>query len=218
MTKSVDVFPIDFFVEPDAWVPIEELRQKYHDRNSQVRDEHEMAAIMQSIADEGFTAEMIIVNPWNDKIVSGHGRTEACWLLGYRDKLPVIHKTYASELEHRLAMLRWNRARGHLDIEKEQAELAFLLRTYSSEQIQTALAYTEADLLALVPSLGAVPTIEELAAQYGAPGDRDFWPWINVQVPPEAYALYQSLLGELPGTDDAWKIDQMLRSVDRADL
>ena len=204
---------IDFHVEPDAWIPIADMRQKFHERNSQVRTELEMEAIKDSIRQEGFTAEIIILNSWNDKLVSGHGRTEACWQLGYRGKLPVIYKNYPSELDHRLAMLRWNRARGHMNIEDEQRELVFLLDAYPRSEIERSLAYMDETLNALVPGLSAPQTLEQLAAEYGINGDRDFWPWIAVSISPEAMAMYQSFLDDLPGLDEAWKIDQILRAV-----
>lgn len=148
-----DLENIEFKVEPDAWVPVEDLMKKFHPFNSQTRWEHEKDAIVRSIADYGFSGELIIVNPWNDKIVGGHGRVEVCWERGYRGKLPVIYLTLESEPEHRRAMLRFNKARGHQDIEKERQEIQTLLEIFDASAVQKDMAMMDsemADLLKLV--------------------------------------------------------------------
>lgn len=213
-----DQTTLEFHVEPDAEMPIEQLMTMFHPNNSQARLPHELEAIKLAILADGFIAEMVIVNPWNDKIVSGHGRVQACWDLGYRGTLPVVLKSYSSETEHRLAMLRWNRARGHQDLELEQRELSDLMQLHSKEELARILAYTDAELTALLPEFQTPPSLDELAGQYGLSQDRDFWPWLKVAVPPEAMALYQSFTEDLPGHDDAWKVDQILRAVDEGAL
>ena len=45
------------------------------------------------------------------------------------------------------------------------------------------------------------PTLDELADEYGNPEERDFWPYVKVQVSPETYELYLSLMSQT-GTDD----------------
>lgn len=121
---------LTFHVEPDAWLPVAELLTMFHPANSQTRNAEELGAIKRHLTDEGFTAEMIVVNPWNKKIVSGHGRTQAAHELGFTGKLPVVYREYPSEAAHRRAMLRWNLARGHQDPEKQAQEFADLLADF----------------------------------------------------------------------------------------
>jgi hypothetical protein len=58
------------------------------------------------------------------------------------------------------------------------------------------------------------PSLDELAEQYGDPQERDFWPFIRVQVSPETFRLWQSFMGQLPGEDEAVKTEAILRAVD----
>ena len=133
---------IEFHTQPDDYIEIEQLMLMFHPDNSQERSAEEMTAIKASIAEEGFLGEFIVVNRWNNKIVSGHGRTTACWEIGYRGKLPVIYKEYTSEVAHRRAMLRANRARGHQNQSKETAEVLALVRAYGSRKTAMDLTYT----------------------------------------------------------------------------
>jgi hypothetical protein len=144
---------IDFHVEPDEWLDIEQLTQMYHPFNSQVRNDAELTAIERSIREEGFTAEMIILNRVNQKIVSGHGRVQVCWNMGYRGKLPVIWKEYQTEEEHRRSMLRWNKARGHQDAELEKREIEALIEAYGQEQVQLDQGYTDEQIAELLATL-----------------------------------------------------------------
>lgn len=145
-----DLTKIQFRVEPDAWLPVEQLRGMFHKDNSQVRWEHEKAAIARSIASFGFAGESIIVNRWNDKIVGGHGRVEVCWENGYRDTLPVVYLDLRSEQEHRRAMLQFNRARGHQDTELEYREIQALFEAYGEPEVRADMAYLQEDIDALI--------------------------------------------------------------------
>lgn len=135
---------------PDAQVPIDELMNMFHPENSQVRDDEEMTAIKESIRVHGLTGECIIVNRWNMKIVSGHGRTQACWDLGYRGKMPVIYVDLSSEIAHRNVMLQRNRARGHQDPDKEAREVLALVEEYGQRQVATEMAFTPEEIAAIV--------------------------------------------------------------------
>lgn len=132
---------LQFQVEVDEWIPIERLMGMFHPNNSQVRDSHELEAIKRSIIEEGFVAELIVCNRWNQKIVSGHGRVQACWDLGHHGSLPVIWRDYQSEPEHRRAMLRWNRARGHQDQDLMAREIEALLAEFDKADVVADLAF-----------------------------------------------------------------------------
>lgn len=148
---------IVFRVQPDEWLPVAELMQRFHPANSQQRSAEEMAAIRRSIEAEGFTAEMIVLNPENGLIVSGHGRTQACWDLGYRGTLPVVHRRYATDAEHRRAMLRFNLARGHQDPEQQAAEFEALLTEFDEEGLAADFALTDQEFDDLMAEWGTRP-------------------------------------------------------------
>lgn len=133
---------IQVHIEVDSWVPIEELMTMHHPFNSQETDEHEIGALMRNIKANGFTGEPIEVNKWNNKIVSGHQRTQACWNLGFRGNLPVVWRDYPSDAQHRMEMLARNKSRGHQNVELEQAEIVYILNetTDTPDEVEEALA------------------------------------------------------------------------------
>lgn len=186
----------------------------FHPNNSQVRNDMEMGAIQASILAEGFTAENIIVNPWNNKIVSGHGRVQACWNLGHRGDLPVVFQECPSEEAHRLAMLRWNRARGHQDAAKEMAEVTAMVAAYERETVATALAYSDDRLAAM---MGEYPTIEGKEAERTYVDEApEGWPVIKVQISPETMLRYKSLLELAKGDSEGAQMARILQCVNPA--
>ena len=150
-TKPTD---IQFHVDPDAWLPVAQLLTMFHPHNSQTRDRAEMDAIKRHIADEGFTAEMVVVNPWNQRIVSGHGRTTALHELGFTGTVPVVYREYTTEASHRRAMLRWNLARGHQDEAKQAAEFAALLEEFEKGDLSADFGLGDGEFDALLAEFG----------------------------------------------------------------
>jgi len=65
---------------------------------------------------------------------------------------------------------------------------------------------------------GDTPNLNDLENEYGEPGERDFWPFIRVQVEPETFNLWRSLMAMLPGEDEAAKVARILEAVDEAVL
>jgi hypothetical protein len=56
--------------------------------------------------------------------------------------------------------------------------------------------------------------LDKLAEQYGEPQERDFWPFIRVQVSPETFRLWQSFVSQVPGEDETVKAETILKAVD----
>jgi len=216
-TAPASLEVIDFRVLPDAWLPVEQLLSMFHPDNSQERYEYEKEAIALSIKNNGFAAETIFVNRWNEKILSGHGRVEVCYERGYRGELPVLYYDIPSEAEHRLKMIEFNRARGHQNPEKERTEIEYLLETYGREEIQQTLAYRDDQLDALL-SLAQSRSLDDLEDEHGVPGERDFWPQIKLQVSPETYQAFEATMERIDGEDEAEKFERLLSVVDLAAL
>ena len=61
---------------------------------------------------------------------------------------------------------------------------------------------------------GDTPDLDDLAREYGEPGERDFWPFIRVQVAPDTLTRWQSLMAAVPGEDEAAKVARLLGAVD----
>ena len=60
------------------------------------------------------------------------------------------------------------------------------------------------------------PSLDDLADQYGDPQERDFWPFIRVQVSPDTMERWTSLMQDAPGEDEAAKVAYILERVDVA--
>ena len=212
--KRGNFVDIRFKVTPDEWIEVEELLTMFHPDNSQVANEEEDLAIQASIRDQGFVAEMLVLNPWNRKLVSGHQRTRNCHALGFRGKLPVVYLNMESEEEHRLAMLRFNMARGHQDPELLVAEINYLIENSKTpEELGIALARTEAEIHDLLALAAPPPSLAALEEEHGQHNTSDFWPVIKLQVHPETYDLYQSLMTDAPGNEENEKFLAILRCV-----
>jgi hypothetical protein len=214
-----DGIELAFHVEPDEWLDIEQLMLMFHEDNPQVRTDIELSAIQHSILADGYSSECVVVNPWNQKIVAGHGKVTACYEMGYRGALPVIYKEYASEEAHRMAMLKWNKARGHQDPELEKIEVQALVEHIDRQNVAVALAYSAEQLATL---LDEVSTIEEEGAERvtrnksgDEPPDEE-WPRLEVQVSPETMQLYQHLLSIAPGDSEGEKVLAIFRCVNPA--
>ena len=61
---------------------------------------------------------------------------------------------------------------------------------------------------------GDTPDLDDLSREYGDPDERDFWPFIRVQVSPDTFRRWRSLMDGLPGEDEANKAAQILGAVD----
>lgn len=61
---------------------------------------------------------------------------------------------------------------------------------------------------------GDTPHLDDLEREYGQPGERDFWPFIRVQVAPETFDRWRSLMSSAPAEDEAAKVTQILGAVD----
>ena len=218
MTQENADIEIDFHVTPDAWLDTEQLLAMFHENNPQTRSGLETEAIQYSIQTDGFASEMIIVNRWNGKIVSGHGKVWSCHQAGYRGQLPVIYKDYPSEEQHRLAMMRWNRARGHQDLELEKLEVQNLLTQYDRELVQTSLAYPDDKLAILLNEFPPVEGREATRNHKDGEESPSHWVDLKVQVSPDTHALYNSLLEKIPGTNDGEKFSLILQCVDVANF
>jgi hypothetical protein len=64
----------------------------------------------------------------------------------------------------------------------------------------------------------APPNLDELEAEYGDHDDETFRPVIRLQVDPDTFEIFESLMEEAPGGDEAEKFAALLAAVDVAVL
>lgn len=58
-----------------------------------------------------------------------------------------------------------------------------------------------------------LPTLDDLAKEYGEPKEDSLWPVIRIKVPPEIMQVFQSIMKETPGKTEAEKFTQLLLQV-----
>lgn len=58
------------------------------------------------------------------------------------------------------------------------------------------------------------PSLDDLADEYGKPQERDFWPMVRVQVSPETFELFNSLMEQTGIEDKAVAFEQVMGAVD----
>jgi len=75
--------------------------------------------------------------------------------------------------------------------------------------------FYEEELLGILDKVAsAVPDLDDLTTQYGEPQERDFWPFIRIQVSPDTLDYFDSLMQKAPGVDEAAKVQTLLEAVD----
>ncbi len=156
-------------------------------------------AALEAVLDEVGWVQRIIVNRRTGHVVDGHLRV-ALAISRNEPTVPVLYVDLSEEEERLvLATLDPIAAMAVEDAEK----LAALL-----EDVRRA---ENAALAGVVQQIypDRLP-VDEIARAYGEPGEDDFWPVVRVKIPPDAFALYQSLLAALPGQNESEKFVQLL--------
>ncbi len=58
------------------------------------------------------------------------------------------------------------------------------------------------------------PSLDDLEDEYGEPQERDFWPYIKVQVSPGTFEKWNELIEQMTGEDEAEKFENLLYKVE----
>ena len=88
-----------------------------------------------------------------------------------------------------------------------------ILAAVMADPAMQALKAEDKMLADIVEGMGGyIPTLDELTERYGETGERDFYPYVRVQVSPETFTKYNALMAEMPGADDAEKFDALISS------
>lgn len=153
----------------------------------------------------------------NGRIIAGNKTAEAAMSIGLEDV--VIVRTTGDKL---VAVLRED-----LDLTDDTGTARQL--AYADNRIGAVSLDFDPDIIAGDLSMGLdlsdwfhdwelehfthepIPTLDELEAEYGEPGERDFWPYIRVQVSPETMQRWNDLMGSITETsDEAKKVEIIL--------
>jgi hypothetical protein len=152
----------------------------------------------------------VVANRTTGHLVDGHLRV----MLAMREKQPTVPVTWVelSEEEEHLILASLDPLAAMATADAGALD-ALLSSVQSGEEgVQAMLA----DLAAHsgLYDAGETPHLDDLADEYGDPRERDFWPFIRVQVSPDTFRRWRSLMDGLPGEDEANKAAQILEAVD----
>jgi len=175
------------------------------------RTGHDINGLAQSLDRYGLR-KPIVVNKRTGIVLAGNGTLKAARQLGwqtiavnYVDDDPQTAVGYA---------LADNRLTDLSEFDNE----ALLLSLQQFDSMDDVIGFEQADYDELLAELGvdddtSPPSLDELAAEYGEPQERDFWPYIKVQVSPETKELWDSLMSDIEGDDEAVKVATLLSSL-----
>ncbi len=143
-----------------------------------------------------------------ETVVDGHLRVA----LAMRHNQPTVPVDYVdlTPAEEALVLATFDPISALAQANAEQLDAVLREVQTGSEAVGQMLA----DLAGSAGLYGdGVPSLDELEAEHGEPGERDFWPFVRVQVSPETMEKYTDLMTRLPGVDEATKFDALVSGV-----
>jgi ParB-like chromosome segregation protein Spo0J len=203
-------------VESGAASP-QELAKGMHPLNWRGHPENQREALEEALDSLGIL-QPVLFNRQSGRVIDGHLRIELAVLKGQ----PLIPVNYVELTDDEEAL-----ALATLDAITEQAQPI-------PEKLAALLERTR-EMTADKPGLGAMlealrmrassewdsinnppPTLDQLENEYGDGSERDFWPYIKVQVPPETMRRWQFIIDKIPSDDEAQKVEILLGAVDES--
>jgi len=203
---------------------------------------HDIPKVIDSIVKHGFQ-DLPKFDETLGAIKSGNGRIEALWEMeqsGYdlprglaREKsteywvMPIVIGTDAASID---LAVSYAIDANSLTLAGSDFGAADLLRLYDRDEYMALveslvgseaepISVTQADLDILRELLDSTtPSLDDLADQFGDPGERDFWPTLCVTISPKTMARYEELVGGLPGDDEADHFETLLNAIDSGAL
>jgi hypothetical protein len=140
----------------------------------------------------------VIINRTTGSLIDGHLRVS----LALEKKEPVIPVKYVelSEQEEMLILATIDPIAAMAVSDRALLEQLLAETTSSNEQVEnllTELKFREG----LIDQIEQAPTLTDLEKEYGDNAEDDFWPKINIKVPPLTYDLFQSKMQQFTGKD-----------------
>jgi hypothetical protein len=199
---------------------------KRHPRNPK---DHDIGAISRSVNRFGFTAP-VIIDERTGYLAAGHGRIDTLAQLKAQGKEPPANvQTQDFDGDWLVPVVRGVAFNSDAEIEAylvadnrltilggwNEPELAGLLQDLAAQDtaLLEATGYDADDLDAMIRML-EVPTLDDLGEEYGEHDSDTFNPVIKVQVEPETFELFTSLMADAPGSNEAEKFAAVLAAVD----
>jgi len=174
-----------------------------HPDNWRIHGDYQRRAMQGILTQVGWVDE-IILNETTGHLLDGHMRLELA-LAQHEPQVPVKYVELTPE-EERLVLLTFNPL-GELT-ESNRAVLAGLL-----DETQTTHAGLQQflDDLAQRHTLdGGPPTLTDLEQHHAEPTPEQFWPVLEVRLPPDVYQRYLMLMETVEGTDEVTRFTALL--------
>ena len=168
--------------------------------------QREYNKLKRSITENGLIVPFFV---WLEegKLLDGHQRQRIFQREGWEMDVPVVYISAADEQDAKRKLLVISSQYGKITQEGWD-EFTFDLPD------DWLMETTHFDALPFVfegwADIGAPASLDDLANEYGDPEERDFWPWVKVQVSPETMEKYEAVMTAMPGRDDAEKFDALV--------
>lgn len=179
-------------------------------RNWRIHPQHQQEGVVAVLETVGWVQD-VVVNRRTGFLVDGHLRV----MVSMRHHQPTIPVKYVdlSDDEEALILATLDPLAGLASTDRESLEAILGQANNSSDDpgIAKLLATISQDAGLIV---APPPTMDELANKYGEHDPSEFWPVIKLKVAPEIHERFQSLIGSMPGPDDAAKFSALLERVD----
>ena len=191
---------------------------KHDPRNARKHNPRNLAQIESSIQRDGFGRSILLAN--DGTVIAGNATIDAASSAGFDDVIVV-----ESDGTKVIAVKRTDVAPGSAEFhnlalaDNRASELASWdadVLEVLNEEMDLSPFFREDELAGILDSVGAPPTLDELAAQYGESDDAAFWPEIRIKVPPDTFDRFQSIMALIDAPTDAAKVGKMLEAVNVA--
>lgn len=205
------------------YMPVGELMTRLHPANPKG---HDIPMIAQSFQDHGFVSSGTL-DQRTGYFLCGHGRTEALQYMIDKQmdaprEIEEREDDWYCPVECGYESINDAQALAYLVIDNQatiagdwdKQKLADLLTAVNnSEDIDlSASGFNKEHLELVLAELASdrQKSLDDLEGEYGKPGERDFWPFVRVQVSPATYAKYEQLMEQQPSDDEAMKFDALI--------
>ncbi len=127
-------------------VPIDLVKPSIFENANELSEEL-FASLKKDIEEHGLVGQILVVNPKDNTLISGHHRLKAMQELGYKE-VPVVFYEPADETEHKLLSIAWNQKHGTFNEQKLHNLIKSIHDSgkYSLEELAEKLGFNNSEI------------------------------------------------------------------------
>jgi ParB/RepB/Spo0J family partition protein len=127
-------------------MPIDEIKSSPFENANEFSEEL-FQSLKKDIEEHGLVGEVLVVNPKNNTLISGHHRKKAMQELGY-EVVPVVFYEPKDEMEHKILSIAWNQKRGTFNEQRlyNLVKSIYDSGQYSLEELKDKLGFNMTEL------------------------------------------------------------------------